>query len=364
VHYNIGVTAYRLGLFDKATAAFRAVASTPEWASLAHYNLGLVELKREDRVAAREWFHLAVSAADARLRGLAERQLAALEPGITPAATEVASDWSLYGSFAVGHDSNVELLPDTAGGAVSGRSDGFAEAALSITGPLEGPWRFDAAAFQVDYFDLDAFDQSAVVAGGARRFNTGAWSNEAGLQASYVLLDGDGFEQDLSLTLRGTTRLSPAWWFRATYRGSHVEGHDEFEGLSGWRHEAAARFDWRQDEWGAGVMARAETNRADDEEFSFEWYQLGGELRWSPSALPLSVLVELAHQQREHESTVDPGSGAKRRDDRTILAVEAGWRFGQRVRVLGRYEHHDNQSNAAGFDYERYRYYLGIEYAN
>jgi hypothetical protein len=270
----------------------------------------------------------------------------------------------VYASLAGGHDSNVELLPDTAGGGVSGRSDEFAEAALSVTGPLEGPWRLDAAAFHVDYFDLDAFDQSAVVVGGARRLDLGSWSSEAGLQGTYVLLDGNGFERDLSLTLRASTRLSPQWWFRATYRASEVEGLDEFEGITGWRHEAVARFDWRRTDWGASAIARFETNNADDDDFSFSWYQLGGELRWSPGALPLSLVLEIAQQQREYDSTLDPDSATRRDEDRTILAFEAGVRLGERVRMVGRYERQDNQSNADAFDYERDRYYLGLEYAN
>jgi tetratricopeptide (TPR) repeat protein len=363
VHYNIGVTAYRLGSLDKAEAAFREVAAAPEWAALAHYNLGLVALKKEDRTAARSWFQSAAAAGDPRLRGLAERQLAILEPGV-PQAPALAQDWSLYGSLVLGHDSNVELLPDTAGGGVSGRSDGFAEAAFSVTGPLEGAWRFDAAAFHVDYFDLDAFDQAAVVAGGARRFGLGAWNNEAALHASYVLLDGDGFEQDLTLTLRGTVTLSPDWWFRATYRGSHVEGLDEFDGLSGSRHEAAARFDWRRQPWSASLAARFETNRADAEEFTYDWYQLGAELRWSAPALPLTVAIELAQRQLEHETAVDEDGNEKREDDRTIAALEAGWQLTQRVRLVGRYERQDNASNVAEFDYDRDRYYLGIEYAD
>jgi TolA-binding protein len=72
VHFNIGVAAYRSGDYPRAERAFREVAATPAMAALAHYNLGLVELKRGHERAARGWFEQAAQdGGDDRLRSLA-----------------------------------------------------------------------------------------------------------------------------------------------------------------------------------------------------------------------------------------------------------------------------------------------------
>lgn len=357
VHYNIGVTAYRLGLLDRAERAFLEVARVPDWAALAHYNLGLVALRREDRVAAGRWFNLAFdSATDEGLRDLAASQLDRL---LQPPP---ARRWSGFAMLVAGRDDNVALLADTAPIGVSGREDEFAEVRLAVSGPLEGSWRFDAAAVHVDYFDLDEFDQSAVSLGAARRLLTGSWHSDVGAQANFLTLDGEMFERTAALVAQTAAPVYPEWWLRARYRASRVEGFEAFEGLTGTRHELGARLDWRRADWRLGIDCSFDDSNSDEEVFASTWYQLGVELRWEPHDSDWSLALEAAQRRTRHDGEPDEDTGTGRREDRTRLGASAAMRIGASIRVVARYEHYRNDADLLGFDYDRNRVYLGVEF--
>jgi hypothetical protein len=140
-------------------------------AALAHYNLGLVALRRADESAALRWFSLAEKeATDDRLRELAATRLAGLPP-------PPARNWVGYGALAVGYDDNVALIANSDVLGVSNTADGFAELHLAATAPLDGPWRFDAGLFLLNYMDLDQFDQLGLQGGGRSRFDLFGWAS-------------------------------------------------------------------------------------------------------------------------------------------------------------------------------------------
>ena len=360
VHYNIGVAAYRLGLTDRAESAFREVARVPGWAPLANYNLALVALARGDRAAAERQFSLAAAtAADDRLRALATSQAVALQEPVAPPRA-----WTIYASLAAGHDSNVALLDDAAPVGASGRDDEFAEATLVISGPLQGSWRFDATAVQIAHADLDSLDQSAVVVGGARRFGSDLDfpHAEAGLYASYLSLDGEGLEQAATLALQAAAPLPAGWRLRARYRLSRVDGLEAFEGLTGWRNALGTRIDTRRIDWRAGFEYRFEYNDTEAEAFAARWHQLGAELGWAPQDSTWSITFGVAQRRTWYDGEPDEDIGTGRREDRTTLAAMASVRLGMGLRALARIEHTLNDADLDGFDYDRDRILIGVEY--
>ncbi|MGH8235969.1 MAG: tetratricopeptide repeat protein, partial [Steroidobacteraceae bacterium] len=217
VHFNIGVCAYRLGRWSRATAAFREVARTPQMSALAHYNLGLVALGDGNRDEAARWFALAErEATDERLRSLATTQLAQLPP-------PPERNWVAYGSLAAGYDDNVALVSGGDVLGVSGTDDTFAELQLAAAGPLVGPWRFDGSVVLLDYQDLNSFDQLYANAGARYRLPLGDWTGDAALQLSYATLDSEGFENRRMLLLQATRTLTEEWRVRARYRFSDID---------------------------------------------------------------------------------------------------------------------------------------------
>jgi Flp pilus assembly protein TadD len=348
IHFNIGVAAFRLGRYSRARAAFEQVARTPAMAALAHYNLGLVSLREGDSDEAVRWFSAAErESSDERLRELAAARLTELLP---QAANR---DWIGYAAFGAGYDDNVALVADADVLGFSGKEDSFAELQLALSAPLGRPWRLDAGLALVDYHELDSFDQLSVHGGGYYRLAAGDWMNQAGLQLAYTTLDGEGFENRRTLALQTSSEVRPDWLLRARYRFNDIEGLNEFGGLSGYRHEASARLAWNQEPWRLGIEYQFDASDYDDGVLSATRHQLGVDLQrtlydgWA-------VLLEAT---RRH-SRYDEGTGA---EDRTQLALAMSKTLTAQWRLVIRYDHTDNDSDLAEFNYAGNRISAGVE---
>lgn len=349
VHFNIGVASFRLGRYDRAEAAFRRVAETPAMAALAHYNLGLVALRSGDRVAAERWFSLAERAAsDERLRTLATTQLAELSP--------VAAErgWLGYGLITAGYDDNVALISAADVLGVSGTDDGFAEVQLAISAPLAGAWRFDAGALLVKYGELQQFDQLAAHGAGRYSFEVDRWSNEIGVELAHTMLDGEGFERRYALRLQGETPLPAGWRLRLRYRFNEIDGLDEFEGLSGRRHEAGARLRWQRQPWTVGIGYQLENNDYEDDSLAAQRHQLVADVQRTLGN-GWTVSLQAVRLNSDYDDA-DTGS-----EERSEVALEVAKALNGRWRVVARYGYADNEADLPEFTYRRQRVSAGFE---
>lgn len=355
VHYNIGVTTYRLGRLDRAEQAFREVARTPAMAALAYYNLGLIAVQRGDRVDARRWFERAhTTPGDERVAALAAAQLEELRD------TPDLPRWSAYARLGGGYDDNVTLVRDGVDAPASGAEDEFLEAQLAASWPLRESWRLDAAAALTDYRDIDAYDQAGGSLAANRLWRANRWQGDIGVQASYYTLDGEGYEQSVSLLLLASRPLTADSRLRLRYRGAGVDGLKEFEGLTGQRHEIFAGVDLRLDPVTCIAAYRYEDNDTDEATFAYSWHQLGVALRWSPDGARWSAALEAAQRRARYD---DRGGQGPSDEDRTTIGLSADLQIVAATRLVARYEYQHNQAENAAYDYERNRVSVGVEYA-
>src|SRR5712691_5522670 len=120
LRYDLGATYYRLQRYPEAEREFQALAPDPRWAPLAHYNLGLTAQRLGRPQQAMEYFGEARrTTTDPNLRALAATALERLGPA-TPRTSALVS-------LAGGYDSNVTLSQDAATVGASHRSDSFVE---------------------------------------------------------------------------------------------------------------------------------------------------------------------------------------------------------------------------------------------
>jgi hypothetical protein len=88
LHYNLGVTQYKLEHYSDAAASLERAAQDPALAPLALYNLGLTAHAQGEAQAAERWFRLALERAErTELRAMAGRALQTLAAG-TPAVAQ------------------------------------------------------------------------------------------------------------------------------------------------------------------------------------------------------------------------------------------------------------------------------------
>jgi tetratricopeptide (TPR) repeat protein len=350
VQFNIGVCAYRIGRWSRATSAFREVARTPQMAALAHYNLGLVALGAGKRDEAGRWFAQAErETADEGLRSLATRQLAQLPP-------PPERNWVAFGSAAAGYDDNVALVSGGDVLGVTGTDDTFVELQVAAAGPLVGPWRFDGGVVLLDYQDLDAFDQLTANAGARYRLPLGDWTGEAALQVSYSTLDTEGFESKRMLLLQATRDLTEEWRLRARYRFSDIDGLDSFQGLDGTRHELGLRGIWRRDSWNVVLDYRYDTSDYADDNFSFSRHQLSADVQRDLGDY-WTVQAGLSFDHSRYDLEANGG------EDRFELTLATTRSINDTWRVVVRYAYADNQADLPEFNYQRNLFSAGVEAA-
>jgi len=344
VHYNIGVAAYRSGDLDRAERAFLEVARTPAMAALAHYNLGLVELKRGKQQAARGYFERAAhESGDERIAGLAVQRLEELPPVPPPVA------WSLYARAGAGFDDNVALRSDSIAGSGSGEDDAFAELLLSASSSFARDWRVDAAAAFLNYGDLDEFDQRALSLGAARGFSPGGWYVEPGFYANYLTLGGDVYEQSGTASVRATRKFSGAGTLQAQFGATAVDGEGDFSGLSGSRTDLGVSYEWNWQAWGFAAHARAENNDSDDEVFATDWAELAASAQWSLSPR-WSFTAATTQRRTRHPAQTDIEAWEDRRGTWRVGAIGKFWKQAQ---VFMRFEHEHNASPIDTYEYDR-----------
>ncbi len=348
VHFNIGVCAYKLARWERAEAAFREVARTPQMAALARYNLGLVARGAGRSDEAARWFaQVERESSDGRLKSLATARLA-------QAPSPPERNWLAFGSLAAGYDDNVALISGGEVLGVSGTDDTFAELQLAGSAPLVGDWRFDGGVVLLDYQDLDSFDQMSLNAGGRYRKTLREWTGEAGLQLTYATLDGDGFESKRMLLLQATRPLPDDWRLRVRYRFSDIDGLDGFGGLDGTRHELGVRGLWRRDSWRVTLDYRFDASDYADDALSFDRHEISVDAEYELDA-NWRMQAGLAHDRSNYD-LAENGS-----EQRTEIALAVSRDFGSQWRAFVRYAYADNQADLPEFDYERNRISAGVE---
>jgi hypothetical protein len=354
VHYNVGVAAIRADNLARAEIAFKEVARTPAMAALAHYNLALIELKRGDDKAARQWLErVPLETSDEKLLALARSKLDGLP---VPAAP----DWSLYARSGAGYDGNVALRSASIDSTGTGRDDTFGELVLAGSYSVRPSWRVDGAAGLLRYSDLDEFDQDALSLGVVHGMTSYGWHFEPGVYVTQFSLGGDVYERSAAASAEAIRAFAGRGSLRAQLRFSAVNGEGDFSGLTGSRSELGLKYEWagpRSLRFGA--QARAEYNDSEDEAFASRWIEMGADARWSPSA-QWTLLAGASYRQTRHPALSTTQQAWD--DDRTAFRLEATRLLWQNLQVFVRYEHENNQSPIPENDYDRDWVAASIEY--
>jgi hypothetical protein len=308
-----------------------------------------VALAAGDRDAAIRWFASTQdTATDEPLRELASAQLGELAP------RRSSRNWLAYGSVSAGYDDNVALVANSSVLGVSEVSDNFTEVQAAFSTPLDRRWRFDAGLFMLDYHDLDRFDQWSATGGARYRWSTGSWNHEVALQLSHTTLDDEGMDNGRTLGLSSSTVLPLQWQLRARYRISDVDGLEEFEGLSGTRHEIDARVYRQFGSWDALARYQFDINDYDDESVSSTRHFIEADIGrvWTTSWM---TRLELSWRRSDYELD---GSGTEDRLEGALTVIRT---LSSRWRLIVRYAHADNDSDLAEYAYQRSRVSATVE---
>lgn len=371
VHYNLGVTYYRLQRYAEAESEFQLLRSDSATAPVANYNLGLVALQRGQKDAARDYFRQ-VRDADTtpQLHALAEAALVRLDGA--HAKSRVQGVVSLSG----GYDDNVAVTPEADISGVTNRGDSFAEALaaarVQLSGTAEDGLRLDAGGLLRSYQDLSSYNLQAGRIGLTRLMPLDDWAGLVGMSLDTAYLDGQRFQTLGTLTLQATRPLVQARQLQLRYRASRVGGGNGYEYLSGWRHRLGAEmaFAGQRQQWLLGY--ELELNDRKDLHQGGEFFSQSPRRNtlYAEVRVPMTTRLKLnarTEYRRSDYSGADvriDGSGtqrAARNDTQWQTAVQANYRLDARWQAFARYTHTNNDSNFSSLSYQRNEAQAGVE---
>jgi tetratricopeptide (TPR) repeat protein len=359
-HYNVAVCYYRLGEYEQAEQAFRALRRDfRKMQSLADYNIGLTLVRREAYSAARDAFERASFSDDEQIAALADAMLVRL-PGGTGSGRSSGA-WTQLVDIQFGDDDNVALIDPLSLPAELTTDSTFAEFQFYLGGPVreQSPWRIDASAFLIEYPSASDFDQSGVYVSARHEQQAGRWQLFIRPEFGRTNLDGNGFEQyvGLSLTLQQAFPSARTTFGIEVSRDSIDEVETQFAYIDGQRSvlelKADTRFDRSRlvidyriqsdDRVGAGVSA-------DRDRYSLRYIRplnpvWTGELRYE-------------HRVSDYDRLLVP-----REESRHQAGIEARRELGAAWEIALRFQSAENDSTDSRFSYRRNRVSFGASRA-
>jgi hypothetical protein len=352
LHYNLGVSQYRVGDYAEAEATFAGVrARFPELGALADYNRGLALLALDRDSEARAAFERARREGDETLRDLAGRALALMAPAERPRAT-----WVGYFDAGVGDDDNVALVDELSLPATLSASSSFTELA-GYAGRRLGatPLSFGVSGYLVRYADASQYDQDALRFDVGGDWAVGDWRIEAGPYLGETLLDGDGFERTVGVGVRALRPLAESLWLDVRFSHDDLEAtSSRFDFVAGTRDRlrvgldiGATRGRWRpsvelerNDRASAGVSPERQR-------LALRYGRAITE-RWSLDAT-------IAYRDSDFDALAAPREERLREAIATVRrGLARGWALSAQYRFA------DNESNVAQFNYTSNRVSLAL----
>jgi tetratricopeptide (TPR) repeat protein len=355
VHYNIGVSQYKLGRYRDAGITFELIAiQYPRMQALAEYNLGLVALKLDRNDDARQHFRRSydLSTNDENLHSLSATMLATMEP-----TAEVDSGWFGAVGMSAGYDDNVILRDDLGLPLGTTAESPMADIYGSFGIPFadSGRFRFHGDLYAARYFEIDDFDQNAIRVGVLYNHRFGQWRAQGGVHAGYGTLGGDGFDQTSSLSIRLDRRISQSSSVGIRYRYDDISAADSiYSGIEGSRQRIDALYRWYSGDRSLLVNFQFESNDRTDPGVSPTRSRLGIDYRFKPlSGWGYEAGADFRGSDYDD---LDP----QRTEDLIALRVGVSRTLGQSWRMLAEYYHSDNDSNDSTFSFDRNRVTLTL----
>lgn len=366
--YNFGVSYYRLGRYADAEMAFKKLFDRPKMTALAFYNLGLVALKLNKTVEAKDWFGQALAETDdPKLQILSRKALKGL--GVQPKSTRMTkkqNKWRGLVSFAVSDDSNVNLdNEDTF-------VDGYAQkdtvlgvlvkAYKIIDGSYNDGVRFGVIGWSIKNQTYSEHDYDSIHVSFGKQLKTNDWYTNTNILMQENHFGGSPYSRMFGVEARGSRKTGKTSRIRLRYYYVKRNSLDRlYDYLDGDRHYFRTRFYLGQKKYRWRLEYKYQYDNAEDYRTPtlFRSYSVQRHTfrvtKYFPLVGGLSGRIDL----RYRNSKYDDNDVLKYKNDVTSYLREedryqAGMRFIYKLYkdwdIYLDYKYTDNQSNRLLYD--------------
>ncbi|MEN8258402.1 MAG: tetratricopeptide repeat protein [Thermodesulfobacteriota bacterium] len=350
--YNIGVCAYKLGLYEKAKEAFLQTATFPKMAALAYYNLAVLAEKQGDSGSAISWLKKSIATAgskDSKILLLSKTALSRIL-----SRQGLLDSWTSYSALESGYDDNVSMIEGDDLELNSEEEDSFADIFTFVRSPFlgnsvsEGPFLQGSLSFR-DYTELNEYDVGSLRLEGKYRKKAGTFHLEGGTGYNYVLWDDASYSQSPIFNLEVKRPLGHALSVRLRYEAKYQDIlNSQYDYLQGWQHQATTEFSARHGAHSlvAGYSFEENDRRAKDS--SPRRHLIKARIELYPVD---KFYITLAASYRD--SVYDLTSSPDRSEERYEASLQLGYTLSKKWRLAGRYTHTVNISNEDLYEYRR-----------
>ena len=352
--YNLGAAFYRLEEYDESRRYFEKLQGHATLGALAYYNLGLIAHRSGDRAGAVDWFEKCVEVSDdANLRELANKQIAKL-------GGQQPKPWFGYVSAVYGYDSNITLLPSSAGSDESGDFvQVLALGEYNLSESTSEGYHLTFLLLATDFLDSNDFDDDLLTFGAEYRRRTGDWRLDYGLELGTSTFAGEDYVDTAAVAVNGRTELDLNRELRLRLTLEDVaEGSSEFAFLAGNRAELATSYrieSGRREyrfEYSLEVNDRENT---DTRSFSPTYNRI--RLRYFDQ---VGARVKLGASFEFRDADYKGVSGDTRRDERKRLRLESNYDLDRTWSTQAELTYTDNDSTEDDSGYHKYQALVSI----
>lgn len=363
LHYNLGVTYYKLGQLEKSKREFVQIRLDSKLFALSRFNLGLIAQAQDDSAQALRYFQLVEKTASTKkLRDLS--RVAINKVNSSPVTLQRESGWTWL-KFETGYDNNALLTADTAAvDAASGKEDFL----LDITSYGEyyltgGTARGLRAVWYADYqhyADLNEYAFNDAELGTAYAFATGNWRHNISLFHSWLQFGGQEYQQ--TNRIQWSTRKFLQQELRLTLSADYerIDASDEYTFLSGYRKSVGFGLAQnRRDRWSLRYTHERNSRNNDFEDpnyyrsFSPVVNTIKIDKNFIISDMILMVGASISSSQYQGNDTRPDGTNAKRKDGFNVFTIGLSRDILNGWNLSGKIHYSENDSNFDEYGYQR-----------
>lgn len=214
--YNVGVCAFKLQNYDKASEVFRRLLQSVRYSTLARLNLGLIENKQNNIELAKEHFLLLLKQKDdVAVARMAQLLLERMGVDVSDHTTLGINPFNIYVSLAAGQESG-QQYDFTLGSETPISADQFSDTLLYSSYSYELD-RNSLLQFKLDAFQrfYRVYDENNIgLLGGAvlLQLQSENWQNSVEFRSSHLRWQQDAFYQQSGVQLRFYQRAVDQKW--------------------------------------------------------------------------------------------------------------------------------------------------------
>jgi len=368
LHYNLGVSYFKLAQYDNASTSFKNAAKTNSLAALSYYNLALISNARGEKNQTLNWLQRCLSnTQDKQLRGLANKLRLQLNSSNQTKAPPLIS--SAFLAINGGYDNNVLLRSDTLLTNASNQDDFFLDV-FAYAERRSGKINYDVSAYLLNHADLSSYNLSFIRFGGSidKTFNN--WKLTPGLHGAFFNLGGNALYRTLVANINGSLRLKKQQRLTLAYKIEKIdEASTAYSYLSGWRHQFKAKSSWKfpeqkrlQVDYTLGLNDREDLTSGT----TFTSYSpLRHTVRIKGTApLKNNLLGSLSLRYRDSRyqdaNILSDSSQITRQEQRYDISARVSRPLNKNIELASEYRYTLNQSNLSQYDYNRHTVSAGI----